>query len=149
MKDLNIESLIKDIIQEVESLIPVYENSEMDWRISQGHVAMCIITSDGMVYGKLFGSDRLLQRRFFSVAWKKASQVLITGYNTGEYEKIVFGGGMEDPEDSLIELPDLIGWSGGQMIKVEGHQLAVGFSGFKGYNDLKIVQDAVKNLGLG
>jgi glc operon protein GlcG len=147
MKEVNIESLIKDIIHQVESLIPTYKNSEKDWRISQGHVAMCIITSDGMVYGKLFGSDRLLQRRFFTVAWKKASQVLITGYNTGEYEKTVFGGEM-DPEDSLIELPDLIGWSGGQMIKIEGQELAVGFSGFKGYNDLKIVQDAVKNLGI-
>ena len=53
-----------------------------------------------------------------------------------------------DPEDSPIELPDLIGWVGGQPIKIEDTLLSVGFSGFRGFNDLDIVQKAVQKVML-
>jgi glc operon protein GlcG len=48
-----------------------------------------MITEDGRIYGKLYGNDKLKQRKFFRVAWLKASQVWITGHKTGEYG--VFG----------------------------------------------------------
>ena len=61
----------------------------------------------------------------------------------------VFGGDM-DPEDSTIALPDLIGWIGGQPIAIgNGIKLSIGFSGFRdfrGFNDLKIVEDAVQKV---
>ena len=144
MTSLELEPFIAAIFQEIEKQIPEYENSPDDWSISQGNVAACIITEEGKIYGKLFGSDKLKQRQYFSVAWNKASQVWITGMKTGAYERHVFGGEM-DPEDSPIDLPDLIGWIGGQPIRIDDEtQLSVGFSGFQGVNDLRIVEKAVK-----
>jgi len=146
MTTLELEKFINALFQELEKEVITFKNSPDDWNISLGNVAMCIITEDGKIYGKLFGSDKLKQRGFFNVAWRKASQVWITGHKTGDYEKIVFGGTM-DPEDSPIELPDLIGWVGGQPIKVdEETTLAIGFSGFRGFNDIGIVERAVKKV---
>ncbi len=143
MDTITLEKTIEKIFNEIERDIIPFKNSPQDWNISQGNVAICIVTKEGRIYGKLYGHDKLKQRQFFNVAWKKASQVWITGQRTGDYEKIVFGGGM-DPEDSPIELPDLIGWIGGQPIKInEETELSIGFSGFRGFNDIKIVEDAI------
>ncbi|MGB5205765.1 hypothetical protein [Eudoraea sp.] len=147
MNQTALEKIINSIFETLEEAIVSYQNSPEDWDISDGNVAICILTEDGRVYGKLFGTDKLKGRHFFSVAYKKASQVWITGQRTGDYEKIVFGGEM-DPEDSPIELPDLIGWVGGQPIKIEDTQLSVGFSGFRGFNDIDIVQTAVEKVML-
>ncbi len=147
MNQTALEKIINSIFETLEEAIVSYQNSPEDWDISDGNVAICILTEDGRVYGKLFGTDKLKGRYFFSVAYKKASQVWITGQRTGDYEKIVFGGEM-DPEDSPIELPDLIGWVGGQPIKIEDTQLSVGFSGFRGFNDIDIVQTAVEKVML-
>lgn len=146
MSDTNIEKIVNGIFVEIEISLNQFKNSPDDWNISEGNVAICVITKDGKIFGKLYGNDKLRQRQFYSVAWKKASQVWITGHKTGDYEKIVYGGEM-DPEDSLISLPDLIGWVGGQPITIDDStELAIGFSGFRGFNDIKIVQDAVKKV---
>jgi len=146
MDPIKLETIINSIFEVLESKITDYKSSPDDWKISDGNVAVCIITEEGKVYGKLFGTDRLKQRKFFRIAWLKASQVWITGYKTGEYEKIVFGGEM-NPEDSLIELPDLIGWVGGQPIQLDKEtRISVGFSGFRGFNDIDIVKQAVEQV---
>jgi glc operon protein GlcG len=146
MTDTRMDTLINRIFDAIEVQIPAFRKSKADWDISDGNVAVCIITEAGRVYGRLFGNDKLRQRHFFSIAFRKASQVWITGHKTGEYESIVFGGGM-DPEDSPIELPDLIGWVGGQPIQLdEETKLAVGFSGFRGFNDIEIVRKAVAGI---
>jgi glc operon protein GlcG len=146
MKDTRMDTLINRIFDAIEVQIPAFRKSKADWDISDGNVAVCIITEAGRVYGRLFGSDKLRQRHFFNIAFRKASQVWITGHKTGEYESIVFGGGM-DPEDSPIELPDLIGWVGGQPIQLdEETKLAVGFSGFRGFNDIEIVRKSVAGI---
>jgi uncharacterized protein GlcG (DUF336 family) len=145
MVTARLEKIINLLYETLEEEITSYRNSPEDWNISDGNVAICILTEDGRVYGKLFGSDKLKQRQFFSIAYKKASQVWITGHRTGDYEKIVFGGEM-DPEDSPIELPDLIGWVGGQPIRIEETQLSVGFSGFRGFNDIDIVQKSIQKV---
>ncbi|MFT5765103.1 MAG: hypothetical protein ACI8VT_003699 [Saprospiraceae bacterium] len=148
MNTTNLEKIINAIFEALEEEIPKYHSSPEDWNISKGNVAICIITEEGKIYGKLFGTNKLSQRQFFNVAWQKASQVWITGHKTGDYEKIVFGGKM-DPEDSPIELPDLIGWVGGQPIQIDPDtKLAVGFSGFRGFNDIDIVQNAVRKVML-
>jgi glc operon protein GlcG len=140
------DTLINRIFDAIEVQIPAFRKSKADWDISDGNVAVCIITQAGRVYGRLFGSDKLRQRHFFSIAYRKASQVWITGHKTGDYEKIVFGGEM-DPEDSPIPLPELIGWIGGQPIQLdEETKLAVGFSGFRGFNDIGIVRKAVAGI---
>lgn len=147
MNSEKIESIIAGIFNEIEPLIETYKTSPEDWNISEGNVALCIITEEGKIFGKLFGTDKLRQRDFYNVAWKKASQVWITSHNTGDYELIVFKGDKDPEEISPIALPDLIGWVGGQKIELEEDtSIAVGFSGFRGFNDLKIVQDALKKV---
>lgn len=139
-----LEKLINALFEALKPEIAAYHNSPEDWNISDGNVAICIITEEGKIYGKVYGGDRLRQRNFYRIAWQKASQVWITGHKTGDYEKIVFGGEM-DPEDSPIELPDLIGWVGGQPLQIDGDtRLSVGFSGFRGFNDINIVQKALQ-----
>lgn len=144
MSNSDLEKCIHGIFEELESLIPQYSSSPEDWRISEGNVAVCIISEEGRIFGKVFGNDKLKQRGFFKIAWHKASQVWITGQKTGEYEKIVFGGTVDPEAYSPIELPDLIGWVGGQPIVIDNEtKLSIGFSGFRGYNDIAIVQKAV------
>ena len=146
MDTIKLEKIINSIFEVLEDEISSYRNSSEDWRISEGNVAICIITEEGKIYGKLFGNDQLKQRPFFRIAWQKASQVWITGYKTGDYEKIVFGVEM-NPEDSPIELPDLIGWVGGQPIQIASDTLlSIGFSGFRGFNDIEIVQKAIQKV---
>ncbi|MCJ7468155.1 MAG: hypothetical protein MUO53_15865 [Maribacter sp.] len=148
MEARDINQTIDQIIREIEILIPAFKGSPEDWSISEGNTALCIITEDGKIYGKVYGTDKLRQRAFFKIAWQKASQVWITGQKTGDYEKIVFGGTM-DPEDSPIDLPDLIGWVGGQPIVLsEGTRLSIGFSGFRGFNDIDIVKKALRQVDL-
>ncbi len=140
-----LEKTITELFKTLENEISEFQNSPEDWSISEGNVAICIITESGSIYGKLFGSDKIKQRKSYAIAWQKASQVWITGHNTGDYEKIVFGGTM-DPEEAPIELPDLIGWVGGQQLQIEDQQLSVGFSGFRGFKDIEIVQTALSKV---
>ena len=81
---------IQRIISEIEGLIQNYTSIPEDLRISNGNVAVCIIDEDGAISGKLFGSNKIRSRESFKVAWIKASQVWITGFKTGEYEKLVY-----------------------------------------------------------
>lgn len=146
MTTSKLEKTIFFLFEALEKEIPRFQDSPEDWEICNGNVAICIISEDGKVYGKLFGTDKIEQREIFRIAWQKASQVWITGHNTGDYEKIVFGGTM-DPEDAPIELPDLIGWVGGQLIQLDEEScISVGFSGFQGFNDIGIVQTALNKV---
>jgi glc operon protein GlcG len=148
MKARDLNQTIDQIIREIEKRIPAFKDNPEDWSISEGNTALCIITEDGKIYGKVYGTDKLRQRAFYKIAWQKASQVWITGQKTGDYEKIVFGGDM-DPEDSPIALPDLIGWVGGQPIVLsDGTRLSIGFSGFRGFNDIDIVKKAIRQVDL-
>ena len=144
MKQSQLESTINKIFESIEKQIPAYKENPSDWNISGGNVAVCIIDQHGRIYGKMFGDDKIRQRSFFNVAWRKASQVWITGYKTGEYEKLVFSGQLDDQQFG-IELPDLMGWEGGQPIQLdEETKISAGFSGFRGVNDLAIVVNAVR-----
>lgn len=140
---------ISKIFDQISNQIPFFQTSEPDWRISQGNVACCIIDDNGNIYGKIWGDDKIRGRKFFDVAYRKASQVWITGYATGEYEKLVFSGQI-DYHDFGIELPDLMGWQGGQALMLDDNtRISCGFSGFKGVNDLAIVKRAVEDVTSG
>jgi uncharacterized protein GlcG (DUF336 family) len=137
---------IAKIIKAIESLIPEYLPNPLDFQIANGNVAVCIIDSQGDLYGKLFNGngDRIRQREAFRVAWTKASQVWITGIKTYEYEKLVFSGQI-DPGQFGINAPDFIGWEGGQPLALDSETtISVGFSGFRGTVDLEIAQRALK-----
>ena len=134
---------VAKLIAAVEKRLPEYLAVEEDRSRNEGNSALCIIDETGRVFGKLFGADKIRQRHVFRIAWTKASQVWITGIKTGEYEKLVFTGQIDDKKFGIIR-PDFIGWEGGQPITVEGTiKLSVGFSGFRGSSDLEIVQKAL------
>jgi uncharacterized protein GlcG (DUF336 family) len=139
-------ALIQTIIAAVEKRIPEYLAIEEDQKNNDGNCALCIVDEAGGVYGKLFGTDKIRQRHSFRIAWTKASQVWITGLKTGEFEKQVYAGQLDEDQFGIIR-PDFIGWEGGQPIVVDGHiKLSVGFSGFRGTSDLEIVLKAVADV---
>lgn len=146
MEPQELNQLIHKIIAAVEKRVPEYADRKEDRKRNEGNCALCIIEDSGAVHGKMFGSDKIRVRNSFRIAWTKASQVWITGIKTGEYEKMVFTGQIDDRQFGIIR-PDFIGWEGGQPIAVDGKtKLSVGFSGFRGATDLEIVQKAVAEV---
>ena len=143
MANLKLEALVSKIFAEIENLIPVYMQNQEDKNIANGNVAVCIIDENGIVFGRMFGTNKPRLRQSYKVAWTKASQVWLTGVKTGEYEKMVFNNLVEENGNG-IEAPDLIGWQGGQpLILKDGTKLSVGFSGFRGVIDLEIMVKAL------
>lgn len=139
-------SLVEELLDNIEALVPVYMAIPEDYAKSKGVASVCIISEDGRIYGKVFGTEQLQGRDSFRVAWTKASQVWITGYKTNEYERLIFTDQM-DYHTFGISLPDLVGYEGGQPITLrDGTKLAVGFSGFRGASDLEIVQKALEKV---
>ena len=146
MESAVLAETIEKIIEEAEKLIPYYMQNEEDKRIANGNVSVCIIDSEGRVYGRMFGTNKIRARESFRVAWTKASQVNITGMKTGEYEKLAFNNEVDEQKFG-IERPDYIGWEGGQPITLrDGPVLSVGFSGFRGVVDLEIVVKALAEV---
>jgi len=146
METNNLAALIQNIIAAVDKRVPEYLAVEDDRKLNDGNCALCIIDEAGDVHGKMFGRDKVRRRHVFRIAWTKASQVWITGYKTGDYEKLVFNGELDEKQFGIIR-PDFVGWIGGQPIVVDNQtKLAVGFSGFRGTSDLEIVQKAVAEV---
>ncbi len=136
---------IEKIINEIDLLVPGYAKVEEDFIKANGNVAVCIIDESGRVNGKIWGTDIIRGRECFRVAWTKASQVWITGFRTGEFEKKVFSGELKDTFG--IKMPDFIGWEGGQPVTLEdGTKLSAGFSGFRSETDLEIVLKAIAKV---
>lgn len=143
MDPKSISEFVSKLTAAVEKRLPEYLAIEDDRSRNEGNSALCIIDEKGAVYGKMFGTDKIRMRRVFHIAWTKASQVWITGIKTGEYEKLVFTGQIDDKKFGILR-PDFVGWEGGQPITVEGTmKLSVGFSGFRGATDVEIVQKAL------
>jgi len=137
---------IHKIIDNLTELIPTYKESKIDWIITEGNVAVCIIDDAGNVYGKIWGENKIKGRRVYDIAYRKASQVWITGYKTGEFERLVFTDQI-NYRDFGIDLPDLMGWEGGQPIQLDTEtKIYCGFSGFKGVTDVAIVKKAAQNV---
>lgn len=140
--------IVNQIFDAIENLIPKYMDVPEDKRISNGNLAVCIIDESGLVYGKMFGTNKVRLRQSYKVAWTKASQVWLTGVKTGEYERMVFNKEIVENANG-IEAPDLIGWEGGQpMTLQDGTKLSVGFSGFRGVTDVEIMVKALADAKL-
>lgn len=143
MTPQHLQQSIHKIIDNLSELIPTYKESKIDWNITEGNVAVCIIDDAGNVYGKIWGDNKIKGRRVYDIAYRKASQVWITGYKTGEFERLVFTDQINYREFG-IDLPDLMGWEGGQPIQLDAEtKIYCGFSGFKGVTDVAIVKKAV------
>lgn len=108
MTNEKLQQVINKMFESMSAQIPAYKTSEADWNISAGNVAVCIIDDRGNIYGKIWGNNKLRGRSFYDVAYRKASQVWITGYKTGEFERLVFTDKL-NYRDFGIELPDLMG----------------------------------------
>jgi uncharacterized protein GlcG (DUF336 family) len=135
---------IEEILDTIENLIPKYLEDPKDQLISDGNVAVCVIDKEGNVYGRLFGKDKIRSRKAYLVAWTKASQVWITGIATGLYEQKVFNNEIDDKIYGILK-PDLIGWQGGLPVTLKsGNEISIGFSGFRGFIDVDIVNKAVE-----
>ena len=135
--------MIENLMRSIESFIPEYRNNPVDNENSNGGCAVCIIEKDGTVHGKMFGDNKARMRHTYKVAWIKASQVWLTGMKTGEFEKKVFAGEI-DEHNYGVSKPDMIGWERGQPIVLkDGTQLSIGFSGFRSESDLQIVLRAI------
>jgi glc operon protein GlcG len=138
--------IVKKLFDAIEKRIPLYMEVSEDKNISDGNVAVCIIDDDGLVFGKMFGTNKARLRQSYKVAWTKASQVSLTGVKTGEYERMVFNKEVGENANG-IEAPDLIGWEGGQPLTMKnGTRLSVGFSGFRGITDLEIMVKALADV---
>ncbi|HTX99703.1 MAG TPA: heme-binding protein [Bacteroidota bacterium] len=145
MAESPLQPVINRIIEKIDTLIPSYASNPAD-AFAGGNVAVCIIDEKGNVYGRIWGTDKVRGRNFFRLAWTKASQVWITKMKTGEFEKRLFNGEFDESKYG-IQKPDLIGWEGGQPVSLsDGTVLSVGFSGFRGINDLEIVSKAVAGM---
>jgi uncharacterized protein GlcG (DUF336 family) len=143
MPDQSLNLLIDEFFKTLEKLIPEFSSNPQD-AFAEGNIAVCVFDEDGNVYGKIWGTNKVKGRQFFKNAWIKASQVWITGMKTGEYEQKLYNGEFGE-EKYGISKPDLIGWEGGQpIILLNGTRLSVGFSGFRGFNDLAIVTKAME-----
>ena len=139
-------SQIEELLAQIEALVPLYMAIPEDYAKSKGIASVCIISEDGQIYGKVFGTDKLRGRDSFKIALTKASQVWITGIKTNEYERMIFTDQI-DYHTFGISLPDLVGYKGGQpIILPDGTKLAVGFSGFRGGSDLEIVGKALEKV---
>ena len=143
MEAVQLTKTIEQLIHESGKFIDTYMQNEEDRRIANGNVSVCIIDDEGNIYGRMFGTNKVRARESFRVAWTKASQVHITGFKTGEFEKKAFNNEVDEAIFG-IERPDYIGWEGGQPLYLkDGTRLSVGFSGFRGVIDLEIMVKAL------
>ena len=62
MEGKELEMIVRRIIEEAGKLIPFYMENEEDRRIANGNVSVCIIDDDGVIYGKMFGTNKIRAR---------------------------------------------------------------------------------------
>mgnify|MGYP003342102578 FL=1 len=137
---------IERLIAEAGELVPEYLLNEEDAIRAQGGCSICIIDAEGNVHGKMFGTAPIQMRETYRIAWVKASQVHITGYPTGEFEKLAFNGEIDERQFG-IRRPDYIGWQGGiPLVTKSGTKLSAAFSGFRGVSDVEILQRAFARI---
>ncbi|NOU35432.1 MAG: hypothetical protein HOO88_01455 [Kiritimatiellaceae bacterium] len=146
MSTVRLSDKIDQILQEAGKRLPVFLEDPAD-RGSEGNVSMCIIDENGHVYGTMWGENKVKRRGSFQVAWRKASQVWMTGIATGKYEELVYSKQI-DPSKYGIMHPDFIGWEGGLPVMLaDGTRLSAGVSGMRGQSDLNLIIQSVTAVG--
>jgi uncharacterized protein GlcG (DUF336 family) len=147
MEKTQLTKVIERIIEEADKLLPAYLAEPEDRRISDGNVSLCIVDPNGRVYGKMWGDDKAKRRNTYQTAWRKASQVWLTGVATGKFEELVYTR-KTDPYKFGIMHPDLIGWEGGWPVSIGGGiHLAVAVSGMRGEKDTDLVLKTIAASG--
>lgn len=138
--------LCNNIADEIEKLLPQYLQNPEDASISRGGSALAILNAKGEAYGRMYGDKPARQRECAQTAWKKANQVWLTGYATGQFETLVYSQQIDENQFGLSR-PEYIGWIGGVEAKaISGERLILAFSGMRGEQDVAILKEAAKHL---
>ena len=141
-------ALAQQLVDEVTKMLPEFLQDPVDFEISKGNVAVCIIAPDGSTCGRIFGGDKSRGRFSFGIVNRKAMQVWSTGYATGRFEQLVFSGQLNEGPFG-INKPDFVGWEGGvPLLTEDGSLVAAAFSGMRGTKDIEIVGRAAAKVGL-
>src|SRR5690348_5770369 len=132
---MNIEefqSLCNNIADEVALQLAEVLKTPEDFKASEGNCALCIMNAAGETCMHLYGDNRVRQRQTAFNAHKKALQVWLTGYATGDFETLVYTNKISEKQFGLSR-PELIGWLGGVEAKTSsGERLILAFSGVRG-----------------
>ena len=146
MNRIEFQQLCNQIADEVERLLPTYLQNPEDATISRGGSALAMLNAQGDSCGRLFGDKPARQRECAQVAWKKANQVWLTGYATGQFETLAYSGKIDENQFGLSR-PEYIGWLGGVEARTHsGERLILAFSGMRGEQDVAILKEAARNL---
>jgi hypothetical protein len=146
MNRIEFQQICNQIADEVERLLPGYLQNPEDAAISRGGSALAMLNVQGDSCGRLFGDKPARQRECAQVAWKKANQVWLTGYATGQFETLAYSGKIDENQFGLSR-PEYIGWLGGIEARTSsGERLILAFSGMRGEQDVAILKEAAKNL---
>lgn len=141
------QALCNQIADEVEKLLPEFLQVSEDFNISRGNCALSMLNAKGESCGRVFGDYPPRQRECAQIAWKKANQVWLTGYATGQFETLIYAGEIDECQFGLSR-PEYIGWIGGLEAKTAGgERLILAFSGMRGAQDVAILRKAANNLG--
>lgn len=140
-------TIAERLVEEIARLIPEYLEDPIDHQMSAGgNVACAVIDHTGRTYGRIFGTDKGKGRWCFGIVNRKVLQVWSTGYATGRFEELVYAGTLDESAFG-ISRPDFISWRGGVPLLLEdGSLVAAAFSGFRGENDVAIVERAAAKV---
>lgn len=134
------------MVEAVARLVPEFLQDPIDRDMCQGNAAVCIVEPGGRFCGRIFGSDAARGRWYFGIAGRKVMQVWATGYATGRFEELVYSGRLDEAKFG-INRPDFIGWQGGvPLLLPDGAMMAAAFSGFRGVNDVAIIERAAATV---
>jgi len=140
------QNLCNQIADEVERLLPIYLQIPIEVSSYKEGSAIAIMNEQGEACGRVFGNKLSRQRECALTAWKKANQVWLTGYATGQFETLVYSKQIDENQFSLSR-PEYIGWIGGlEGTTLSGERLILAFSGMQGEQDVAILKEAAKNL---
>lgn len=140
------QQICNQIADEIKRLLPDYLKNPEDAAISRGGCALAILNAQGDSCGYLYGDIPARQRECAQTAWKKANQVWLTGYATGQFETLVYSKEIDENQFGLSR-PEYIGWIGGVEAKTtSGERLVLAFSGMRGEQDVAILKEAARNL---
>jgi hypothetical protein len=140
------QNLCNQISDEVERLLPEFLQNPDDFKIAKGNCALAMLNAQGESCGRLFGDFPPRQRECSQIAWKKAHQVWLTSYSTGQFETLVYSKQIDETQFALAR-PEYIGWIGGVEAKTtEGDRLILAFSGMRGEQDVGILKKTAENL---
>jgi len=136
------------LVEEIEKHMPEFLLDPVDLAMSKGNAAFTVIDPKGRTFGRIVGTDADKGRWCFGIASRKVIQVWRTGYDTGEFEALVYAGKLDEGPTG-VNRPDFIGWQGGVALEdASGAPYAAAFSGFRGIKDVAIILRSCAAAGL-